>query len=244
MSFIQQSHADFSLSRFAGLGSLTVFASIGVVLLIRAVSVTLLHPAPTFVPLGVFPPILDTAILVTWAVVVFGVMLRFVSDAIRKFKMLAGAFLLLSFLPDLALLKWHVWGATLGYVLVLVLMHIGAWATCVTILTSFPPRLGGSLAHSKPSNLPLRILLIPLVAGIATLPMEWKAKIAVLFVITICGAYGVLFTRLRNRRVGSAAVGAFYDMLEQDRRRAVEIVVDAKAEQQLPEDAEGGPDLK
>ena len=66
----------------------------------------------------------------------------------------------------------------------------------------------------------------------------------VLFVITICGAYGVLFTRLRKRRIGSAAVGSFYDMLEQDRRRAVEIVVDAKAEQQLPEDAEGGPDLK
>jgi hypothetical protein len=243
MSFNKQSRTDLSLSRFASLGALTVFASIGVVLLIRAVSVTLLHPAPTFVPLGVFPPILDTAILVTWAVVVFGVMLRFVSDAMRKFKILAGAFLLLSFLPDLALLKWHVWGATLGYVLVLMLMHIGAWATCVTMLASFP-RIGGSLTRSKPSKLPLRILLIPLVAGIATLPMEWKAKIAVLFVITICGAYGVLFTRLRKRRVGSAAVGSFYDMLEQDRRRAIEIVVDAKAEEQLPEDAEGGPDLK
>jgi hypothetical protein len=243
MSFIQQSRTDFSLSRFASLGSLTVFASIGVVLLIRAVSVTLLHPAPKFLPLGVFPPILDTAFLATWAVVVFGVMLRFVSDAIRRFKILAGAFLLLSLLPDLALLKWHVWGATLGYVLVLALMHIGAWATCVTMLTSFP-KIGGSLTHSKRSKLPLRILLIPLVAGIATLPMEWKAKIAVLFVFTICGAYGVLFTRLRKRRVGSAAVGSFYDMLQQDRRRAIEIVVDAKAEEQLPEDAEGGPDLK
>ena len=243
MSFIQQSRADFSLSRFAALGSLTVFASIGVVLLIRAVSVTLLHPGPTFVPLRVFPSILDTGILITWAAVVFGVMLRFVSDAIRKFRILAGGFLLLSFLPDLALLKWHVWGATLGYVLVLALMHIGAWATCVTMLTSFP-KIGGSLTHSKRSKLPLRILLIPFVAGIATMPMEWKAKIAVLFVITICGAYGLLFTRLRKRRVGSAAVGSFYDMLEQDRRRAIEIVVDAKAEEQLPEDAEGGPDLK
>lgn len=243
MSFIQQSRTDFSLSRFASLGVLTVFASIGVVLLIRAVSITLLQPAPTFLPLAVFPPILDTAILVTWAVVVFAVMLRFVSDPIRKFKILAGAFLLLSFLPDIALLKWHVWGATLGYVLVLVLMHIGAWATCITMLTSFA-RIGGSPTHSKPSKLPLRILLIPLVAGIATLPMEWKAKIAVLFVVTICGAYGVLFTRLRKRRVGSAAIGSFYDMLEQDKRRAIEIVVDAKAEEQLPEDAEGGPDLK
>lgn len=42
-----------------------------------------------------------------------------------------------------------------------------------------------------------------------------------------------------RRIVGPAAVGAFYEMLHQDKRRAIEVIVERKAEEQLPEDAEG-----
>ena len=91
----------------------------------------------------------------------------------------------------------------------------------------------------------LRILLLLVVASLVSSPLAWRARIGLLLVIAICSAYGVAFDRLRRRRIGSAAVGSFYDMLEQDKRRAIEIIVEQKAEEQAPEDAEGsGPKLR
>jgi Flp pilus assembly protein TadB len=88
-----------------------------------------------------------------------------------------------------------------------------------------------------------RILFVSLVAVIVVSPMALKIKVAVIGVVAICTMYAVLLHRLRKRRIGSAAVGSFYEMLEQDRRKAIEIIVEQKAEEQAPEDAEGnGPD--
>jgi uncharacterized protein DUF6069 len=134
---LKQQHSSVSLSmgRLLWLGPLTVFVSIAVVLFIRVIGVTVLHPAPTFMPLRVLPAILDTAVLVIWAVIVFAAMTRFTSDPIRTFKSIALGVLLLSFVPDIALAKWHLWGATWTYGVVLMLMHVGAWGACVTVLT-------------------------------------------------------------------------------------------------------------
>jgi hypothetical protein len=55
-----------------------------------------------------------------------------------------------------------------------------------------------------------------------------------------------LATRLKRRRthVGSAAVGSVYDMLNEDKRHAVELVVEGRAEARDPEHADGNlPDL-
>jgi hypothetical protein len=54
--------------------------------------------------------------------------------------------------------------------------------------------------------------------------------------------------RVRRQRrrggVGSAAAGTIYDWLNEDKRNAVEIVVEARAEARDPEDADGNlPDL-
>ena len=68
-----------------------------------------------------------------------------------------------------------------------------------------------------------------------------KIYLAILFLLVFFTLYGLLFRRLRNRRIGSAAIGSFYDMLEQDRQKAVEVLVEQKAEEQAPEDAEGNP---
>ena len=57
----------------------------------------------------------------------------------------------------------------------------------------------------------------------------------------------MLFVRLRRRRthIGSGAAGTVYDMLNEDKRKAVEIVVEGRAEAQDPEDREGNlPDLE
>jgi len=84
-----------------------------------------------------------------------------------------------------------------------------------------------------------RLVFVALVAALAMLPIPWKGKIAFAVILSIFGTYGLLFWRLRSRRVGSAAVGSFYHMLENDKRRAIELIVEQRCEEQSPEDAEG-----
>ena len=57
----------------------------------------------------------------------------------------------------------------------------------------------------------------------------------------------VVFVRQRRRRgrVGAAAAGSVYDMLNEDKRKAVEIVVEERAGARDPEDRDGNlPDLE
>lgn len=123
------------LRRLIWVGPLTVVMSIAAVLLVWVMTVALLHPEPKFLPLALLPPIFDTAFLVTWAVLVFAGFVRFTSNPIRKFKITAAIVLLLSFLPDLALGRSHLFGATWPYVYALMSMHVAAWAVCVPMLT-------------------------------------------------------------------------------------------------------------
>lgn len=49
----------------------------------------------------------------------------------------------------------------------------------------------------------------------------------------------------RSRGPGSAAAGAVYDLLNEDKRNALEIIVEQRAEARDPEDADGNlPDLE
>jgi len=57
----------------------------------------------------------------------------------------------------------------------------------------------------------------------------------------------VLFSRQRRRRgrIGAAGAGSIYDMLNEDKRKAVEIVVEERAGARDPEDRDGNlPDLE
>jgi hypothetical protein len=50
----------------------------------------------------------------------------------------------------------------------------------------------------------------------------------------------VLITRLRGRgRPGAGASGAVYELLNEDKRKAIEIIVEERAEARDPEDKEG-----
>jgi hypothetical protein len=60
----------------------------------------------------------------------------------------------------------------------------------------------------------------------------------------------IIFMTIRLKRRGGsgpgpAAAGAVYDLLNQDRRKAIEIIVEERAEARDPEDADGNlPDLE
>lgn len=74
--------------------------------------------------------------------------------------------------------------------------------------------------------------------------MNQEMIAAVWFVLI--AAYVGLFRRQRRRkgRVGPAASGAIYDMLNEDKRNAVEVIVEQRAEERDPEDRDGNlPDL-
>ena len=52
--------------------------------------------------------------------------------------------------------------------------------------------------------------------------------------------FGVLIVRLRGRgRPGAGATGAVYDLLNEDKRKAIEIILEERAEARDPEDKDG-----
>jgi hypothetical protein len=69
---------------------------------------------------------------------------------------------------------------------------------------------------------------------------------AVIWVVVIV-VVAILFVRQRRRRgrVGAGAAGIVYDMLNQDKRNAIEVVVEERAAARDPEDRDGNlPDLE
>jgi hypothetical protein len=150
------------LRRLIWAGPLTVLLSATVVHLVRFVAVALLHPEPTFMPLTVLPPTVDTVVFVTLAVFVFRRVVSgrglpgplwgllggrfFILEPIRAYRAIALRVLLVSFLPDIGLALLH--HAAWAYAFALMSMHVAAWAVCVSMLTrlttSAPqPEIGG-----------------------------------------------------------------------------------------------------
>jgi hypothetical protein len=75
--------------------------------------------------------------------------------------------------------------------------------------------------------------------------MDGSAVGAIIWVVVLV-AVGLLFRRQRGRRrhIGAGAAGAVYGMLNEDRRHAIEIIVEEKAAFRDPEDRDGNlPDL-
>lgn len=72
---------------------------------------------------------------------------------------------------------------------------------------------------------------------------EGIAGLLVLALIAVIAIRRV-FTRRGRSTLGPAAAGSIYDMLNKDKREALEIIVEERAEARDPEDADGNlPDL-
>ena len=68
---------------------------------------------------------------------------------------------------------------------------------------------------------------------------------AVIWVVVVV-VVGVLFVRTRHRRrhIGSGASGTVYDWMNEEKRNAVEVIVEERAAYKDPEDKDGNlPDL-
>jgi hypothetical protein len=121
--------------RLAWLGPLTIMSSIGAVLLVRNVALRVVSRPPRFAPLGVGPPIVDTAVLVAAAVLVFAVVAGTSATPCRLYRRIAFVALAASFIPDV-LLPGRMPGATWAIAAALMTMHVAAWGVTVTMLTT------------------------------------------------------------------------------------------------------------
>jgi len=111
-------------------GPLTVMTSIAAVHLVRQVVIRLPHVRSGSPAFGVIAVTVDTAILCTIAVVIFGLISAFHDDGIRRFRWIAVGALLVSFLPVLG-------GPGIGNaatVFAVAAMHVAAYVPCVTLL--------------------------------------------------------------------------------------------------------------
>ena len=73
--------------------------------------------------------------------------------------------------------------------------------------------------------------------------MHFEGIVALLMLAVFAAAVWKVFTR--RRRAGPGTVGTIYGFLNEDKRKAAEIVVEERAEARDPEDADGNlPDLE
>ena len=127
--------SSIRISRLLWLGPLTVLASIAGVLLVRIIAVLILRPDPLPMSLGWTLPIFFTTVLVAGAVIVFAIVARLTKNPIRIYQIIAFIVLLLSFLPDIAFAQSPMPGANWPNAIALMVMHVVAWAICITMLS-------------------------------------------------------------------------------------------------------------
>lgn len=108
--------------------------------LIGYLAVTFLGISDLFLPLNWYATIVPfTVVGVFGATAVYALIVRYSRSPIRFFLWVAGAALVLSFVPDISLLVFSVAGATLIPVVVLMLMHVAAFLVSVGVLTRLVP---------------------------------------------------------------------------------------------------------
>jgi hypothetical protein len=123
---------DFEPQRMLWLAPSTIILSVFAVLATRWVALQFITRPAQFPELSMGPSILDTVVLVTIAIFVFsGVVSSDKPRPRRRYRVIAFVCLLVSFVPDLYLLRF----APLIPVVVLMVEHVAAWLMTVELLT-------------------------------------------------------------------------------------------------------------
>ncbi len=116
------------------MGPATVVASVLAVVIVQLVAVSVLSPLPEFLRnYGV--PIVFTVVLVSAAVLVFAIVGRFARNPVRTYRRIALVVLIVSFAPDIPIGMGMTPGGTWPLAIVLMVMHVAAWAVTVPMLT-------------------------------------------------------------------------------------------------------------
>jgi len=136
------------------LAPMTIACSVAAVLAVREVAIRIVHPVPSFAPLTLTPPILDTILGCVGAILVFARMVD-APDSVRNYRRVAAVVLVLSFIPDVLLARSHEMGGGWPEAVFLMMMHVVVWAICVTLLPALS--MSSDSKRSEPAR-PLSIL--------------------------------------------------------------------------------------
>jgi len=114
------------LKKLWWVGPLTVFAAIIGVLIVRAIAMAIMTepyaPGLAMAPIS----IVLTLVLCTGAVLVFALVGRFAKNPVRTYVIISSIFLVISFLPDIAVASASFPGAGWAYSITLMIMHVVA----------------------------------------------------------------------------------------------------------------------
>jgi len=128
------SSSSIQLKKLWWVGPLTVLSAILGVLIVRTIAMTILPPpyAPGLAMIAL--PVILTLVLCTGAVFVYALVGRFAKQPVRTFVSISAVFLVISFLPDLAVVSAPFPGAGWPYSATLMSMHVVAGFITVYML--------------------------------------------------------------------------------------------------------------
>jgi hypothetical protein len=126
--------SSIQLRKLWWVGPLTILAAIIGVLIVRAIAMAILPPpyAPGLAVITI--PIILTLVLCIGAVLVFALVGRFAKNPVRTYIIISSVFLVISFLPDIAVASARMPGAGWPYSITLMIMHVVAGFITVTML--------------------------------------------------------------------------------------------------------------
>src|SRR5690349_9621508 len=126
--------SSVQLKKLWWVGPLTVLAAVIGVLIVRAIAMAILPP-PYAPGLGVIMASISlTVVFCTAAVIVFALVARFAKNPVRTYLIISSIFLVISFLPDIAVVSMPMPGAGWPYSITLMIMHIVAGFITVYML--------------------------------------------------------------------------------------------------------------
>ena len=126
--------ATIQLKKLWWVGPLAILAAIVGVLIVRTIAMAILPP-PYAPGLAMAPiSIVLTLVLCTGAVLVFALVGRFAKNPIRTYIIISAVFLVISFLPDIAVVSAPFPGAGWPYSITLMIMHVVAGFITVSML--------------------------------------------------------------------------------------------------------------
>ncbi len=135
---------NIRLSRVWGAGLLAVIAANLANILLGLLTVAAFDISPAFLPLQAGSIFFFTTIGVAGAALVFALFARFARRPVHTFKVVALVVLILSLLPDLALLRSSPFAGTTPVAIVtLMFMHVASWAVSVSLLTTLTHKRHG-----------------------------------------------------------------------------------------------------
>jgi len=120
------STTSMQLKKLWWAGPLTVLAAIVGVLIVRAIAMMILTPPYAPGLAMIMLPVVLTLILCTAAVIVFALVGRFAKNPVRTYIIISSVFLVISFLPDIAVASAPFPGAGWSYSITLMIMHVVA----------------------------------------------------------------------------------------------------------------------